>query len=98
MVTKVLRKKGKKPIRFVAGGLHRSLGIPQGEKIPMSLVRKLIRAEVGETVTNPTSKGRKRIKVTTRIKRQVTLGFKGALAAGRRKVQRRRRKRKKRKK
>jgi len=92
MAKKVLRKRGKKPIKFEEGGLHRSLGIPQGEKIPMSLVRKLIRAEVGETVTNPTSKGRKRIKVTTRIKRQVVLGFKGALAAGRKKLKRRSRK------
>ena len=92
MTKKVLRKKGKKPITFQEGGLHRSLGIPQGEKIPMSLVRKLIRAEVGETITNPTSKGKKRIRVTGRIKKQVSLGFKGALAAGRKKVQRRRRK------
>lgn len=92
MAVKVLRKKGKKPIKFQAGGLHRSLGIPQDEKIPTSLVKRLIRAEVGETVTNPTSKGRKKIKVTTKIKRQVVLGFKGALAAGRKKVQRKRRK------
>jgi hypothetical protein len=37
MVT--LRKKGKKPIRFKEGALHRQLGVPAGEKIPEGKMR-----------------------------------------------------------
>lgn len=33
-VMKVLRAKGKKPISFRPGGLHKSLGVPQGKPIP----------------------------------------------------------------
>ena len=29
-------KKGQKPVSFEKGGLHRSLGVPQGQKIPAS--------------------------------------------------------------
>lgn len=32
-------KKGQKPIKFKSGGLHKSTGTPQGEKIPRSKIR-----------------------------------------------------------
>jgi len=35
-----IKKKGKKPITFHAGGLHETTGTPQGEKIPASKVAK----------------------------------------------------------
>lgn len=35
---KVLHKDGEKPIKFHVGGLHQSLGVAQGEKIPSSLI------------------------------------------------------------
>ena len=34
--TQVLRAPGKKPIAFEKGGLHKALGVPQGENIPAS--------------------------------------------------------------
>jgi len=32
--TQVIKKKGKKAVAFKKGGLHASLGVPQGQKIP----------------------------------------------------------------
>ena len=37
-------KKGQKPVTFQKGGLHRSLGVPQGQKIPAS---KMAAAKAG---------------------------------------------------
>ena len=37
--------KGKKPVTFNKGGLHRSLGVPQGEKIPPA---KMAAAKAGK--------------------------------------------------
>lgn len=39
------KKKGQKPLKFKKGGLHASLGVPQGEKIPPS---KLAAAAAGK--------------------------------------------------
>ena len=55
------------------GVLHRQLGIPQGQKIPLSLLNKIISAKAGETITNPASKGRKRIRVTRVLERRAIL-------------------------
>lgn len=35
---KVIHKEGKKPIKFKEGTLHAQLHVPQGEKIPSSLM------------------------------------------------------------
>jgi hypothetical protein len=43
--TVTIRKKGKKPVTFQKGGLHRSLGVPQGQKIPAS---KMAAAKAGK--------------------------------------------------
>lgn len=37
--------KGQKPVTFNKGGLHRSLGVPEGEKIPAS---KMAAAKAGK--------------------------------------------------
>jgi hypothetical protein len=34
-----IKKKGKKPIKFKKGGLHRSTNTPMGKKIPASKIR-----------------------------------------------------------
>lgn len=39
-----IHKKGKKPVTFAKGGLHRSVGVPQGQKIPAS---KMAAAKAG---------------------------------------------------
>lgn len=38
-VTMKPTRKGQKPVTFKKGGLHKSLGVPQGEKIPESKMR-----------------------------------------------------------
>jgi len=55
------------------GRLHRDLGIKEGEKIPLSLLNTIISAKAGQTIKNPTSKGRKRILVTRKLEQRVIL-------------------------
>lgn len=43
----ILRKKGKKPISFKKGGLHKSLGVPQGKKIPASKLKAALAGKYG---------------------------------------------------
>jgi hypothetical protein len=38
---------GKKPVTFAKGGLHRSLGVPQGQKIPAGKMAGAQRGEYG---------------------------------------------------
>lgn len=45
--TKVIKKAGKKPISFKVGGLHKSLGIPAGRKIPQRLLKEAIAGKHG---------------------------------------------------
>ena len=68
MVVKWIQK-----LHLKKGVLHRQLGISQGQKIPSSLLNKIISAKAGETITNPTSKGRKRIRVTRVLERRAIL-------------------------
>jgi len=68
MVVKWIQK-----LHLKKGVLHRQLGIPQDQKIPSSLLNKIISAKAGETITNPTSKGRKRIRVTRVLERRAIL-------------------------
>ncbi len=55
------------------GKLHSDLGISKDEKIPMTLLNAIIRAKAGQTIKNPTSKGRKRIKVTRKLEQRAIL-------------------------
>ena len=55
------------------GTLHKNLEIPKDEKIPMALLNKIIKAEAGDTITNPTSKGKRRVKVTHKLERKAIL-------------------------
>lgn len=43
----ILRSKGKKPIVMQKGGLHRSLGVPQGEKIPSAKMSAALSGKYG---------------------------------------------------
>lgn len=45
--TQVIRQKGKKPLKFEKGGLHQSLGVPQGEPIPASKKKAALAGEYG---------------------------------------------------
>ena len=55
------------------GALHKALGISEDETIPMTLINKILSAEVGTTIDNPTEKGKKRIKVDAKLKKQANL-------------------------
>ena len=55
------------------GKLHAELGIPRKEKIPMKLLNIIIKAKAGDTIKNPTTKGKKLIKVTRGIERRAIL-------------------------
>ena len=68
MVVKWIQK-----IRLKKGVLHKQLGISKDEKIPLSLLNKIISAKPGETITNPTNKGRKKIKVNRLLERRSIL-------------------------
>ena len=55
------------------GRLHSDLGISKEEKIPMALLNAIIKAKAGQTIKNPTSKGKKRIKVTRKLEQRAIL-------------------------
>jgi hypothetical protein len=42
-----IRSKGKKPVSFEKGGLHRSVGTPEGERIPASKMAAAKRGDYG---------------------------------------------------
>lgn len=44
---KVIKKKGLKPIKFHPGALHNQLGVPQGDKIPVSKMQAAASGEYG---------------------------------------------------
>ena len=55
------------------GKLHSDLGISGEEKIPMKLLNTIVKAKVGQTISNPTSVGKKRILVTRKIEQRAIL-------------------------
>lgn len=55
------------------GALSRQLGIPEEKNIPMTLLNKIARTKIGETISNPTKTGRRRIKVTNLLKKRAVL-------------------------
>lgn len=46
--TVVIKKKGKKPIKFKEGGLHETTGTPAGQKIPRSKIKKALAGGYGK--------------------------------------------------
>ena len=57
------------------GALHSQLGVSGGKDIPVTLLRKIKRTPTGKIVINPTKTGKKRIKVTTLLKRRVNFAL-----------------------
>ena len=54
------------------GALHRQLGISQDAKIPKTLLKGIVKTDIGSTVRNPTSAGKPRYKVTRLLKQRAT--------------------------
>jgi len=57
------------------GALSRQLRIPERENIPITLLRRIRAAPIGATVRNPTTKGRRTIRVTRLVKRRAVLAL-----------------------
>lgn len=55
------------------GALSRQLEIPEKENIPMMLLDKIIAAKPGQTIRNPTTKGKRMIKITRLLERRAIL-------------------------
>ena len=66
-------KKWIQKVHLKKGVLHRQLGISPDKKIPLNLLNRIISAKAGETITNPTNLGRKRIKVTRLLEKRANL-------------------------
>lgn len=54
------------------GLLHKQLGVPVTEKIPVTFLKAIENTPVGGTAHNPTFTGHKKITVTLLLKRRVT--------------------------
>mgnify|MGYP000244578828 CR=1 FL=1 len=57
------------------GALHRQLKIPPRKKIPVKLLKAIVRAKAGQTIRNPTKVGKRRIKVTRLLERRAILAL-----------------------
>ena len=57
------------------GALSRQLGIPIIDNIPITLLKAIKNADIGETVRNPTKKGKRRFKVTKLLKQRSVLAL-----------------------
>ena len=55
------------------GKLHFDLKISKDDKIPLRLLDVIIDAKAGQTIKNPTSKGKRRILVTGKIEQRAIL-------------------------
>jgi len=67
---KWIQKAVKKP-----GALSRQLNIPKEKNIPTTLLKKINSAKVGTTIKNPTKTGRRKIKVTRKLKWRASLAL-----------------------
>jgi len=60
------------------GALHRQLEIPVNERIPKTLMEKIVKTPIGQRIRNPTQIGKRRILVTRKLKQRAV----PALTAG----------------
>ena len=56
--------------RHTEGSLRKQMKVKEGEKIPLVFLNKIIDAEIGARVTNPSSVGIKSIIVTELLKKR----------------------------
>lgn len=62
---------GKEKIKMKPDALRKQLKVPEGKKIPVSLLNKIIDAETGDMVMNPFTK--KEMKVTELLTKRASL-------------------------
>jgi len=80
------------PRNMKKGALSRQLGIPEKENIPVTLLKKIKNAKVGSTITNPTKTGKRKIKVTRKLKRRAVIALTLKRLSKRKKKKRKKRK------
>jgi len=60
-------------IRKRGDALHKQLEIPANKFIPITLLKRIQDAQIGNVITNPTKTGKKKIKVTKTLKQRVAM-------------------------
>jgi hypothetical protein len=58
------------PQNMKRGALSKQLNIREKDKIPKTLLDKIVKTEKGKKIENPTQKGKRQITVTTKLKRR----------------------------
>lgn len=64
-----------KKLHLKKGALSRQLDIPVKDKIPTTLLQRIVRAKAGQSIKNPTRIGKRTIKVTPRLERRAILAL-----------------------
>jgi hypothetical protein len=57
------------------GALHRQLEIPQSQRIPTTLLERIVAAQAGQRIRNPTTVGRGLIPVTRLLEHRAILAL-----------------------
>lgn len=70
MVKKWIRK-----AKLKKGTLSRQLDIPEKDDIPITLLRAIRDADIGDTIKNPTKMGKPKVKVTRLLKKRAVLAI-----------------------
>jgi len=66
-------KKWIQKTKIKKGALHKQLRVPEERKIPITLLNKIISAEVGDVIKNYSKSTKKMIKVTSLLKKRANL-------------------------
>jgi hypothetical protein len=64
-----------KKVQIKKGALSQQLGIPEKENIPITLLEKIKKTEIGKIIKNPTKSGKQEIKVTKKLKKRAVLAL-----------------------
>jgi hypothetical protein len=70
-----MAKKWIRKAKIKKGTLSRQLDIPEEDDIPITLLRAIRDADIGDTIKNPTKMGKQKIKVTQLLKKRAVLAI-----------------------
>ena len=70
-----MAKKWIQKAKIKKGTLSRQLDIPEEDDIPITLLRAIRDADIGDTIKNPTKMGKQKIKVTRLLKKRAVLAI-----------------------
>lgn len=75
MALKVIKLGDKGDITIKEGALHKQLGFPPDQKIPVTLLKKIKVANIGDKISYTVNGKKKTIKVTPLLKKRVNLAL-----------------------